>query len=95
MVQETLLLYTSDLILLTMAIDKLTELGWKYPAVDQDGNPVDSQGIADMLLAQASSKATAMDPFAAQGGELPPEEQVPPGAPETNGQPQTVDLGVT
>jgi hypothetical protein len=30
MVQETLLLYTSDLILLTMAIDSLSELGWKY-----------------------------------------------------------------
>lgn len=99
MVQETLLLYTSDLILLTMAIDSLSELGWKYPQQDAEGNPIDTQQIAEMLLAQAASKAAAMDPFAAAGGETPQEEFPPEGdglgAPESNGQPQTVDLGVT
>ena len=99
MVQETLLLYTSDLILLTMAIDSLSNLGWKYPQSDSEGNPLDNEAIAAMLLAQASSKATAADPFSAQGMEdgTPPQEQ-PLGGPETNGQPvdqQTVDLGIT
>jgi hypothetical protein len=95
-VQETLLLYTSDLILLTMAIDSLTELGWKYPQQDADGNPLDTEAIAAMLLAQASSKATAADPFSAQGLEEDTSAQEQPlGAPENNGQPTTVDLGVT
>jgi hypothetical protein len=95
-VQETLLLYTSDLILLTMAIDSLTELGWKYPQTDAEGNALDTEAIAAMLLAQASSKATAADPFSAQGLEQDTSGQEQPlGAPENNGQPQTVDLGVT
>lgn len=108
-VQETLLLYTSDLILLTMAIDSLTELGWKYPQQDAEGNPLNTEQIAAMLLAQAAAKAAALDPFAAQGletggGEFSSETPgqtpdfgatggVPTTTASTNG--QTVDLGVT
>ena len=99
MVQETLLLYTSDLILLAMAVDKLAELGWKYPQTDAEGQPIDTAAIVEMLLAQAASKAAAMDPFAAQGGEEPTEEFPPEGgglgAPEESPNGQQVSLGVT
>lgn len=105
MVQETLLLYTSDLILLTMAIDSLSELGWKYPQSDAQGNPLNTEQIAAMLLAQGAAKAAAMDPFASAGGEggFAEDSDQPPGgfpaegSPESNGQAngQTISLGVT
>lgn len=66
-VQETLLLVTSNLILTSMAISKLRQLGWEYPSVDPyTGQPLTDDDIAAMLTQQAANAAAAMDPFAAQ-----------------------------
>lgn len=67
-IQETLLLYTSDLILLTMAVAKLRELGWEYPTSSVDGKMLDDAAIAELLKAQAQEKAVNTDPFALTGG---------------------------
>jgi hypothetical protein len=63
-IQEMILLRTSNLILTSMAVKKLQSLGWHYPAVDQDGNPLDADGISDLLNAQAQQDASNIDPFA-------------------------------
>ena len=65
-VQETLLLVTSNLILTSMAVAKLRSLGWNYPTVDINGNPLNDDDIAAMLNEQASANAVAQDPFSAQ-----------------------------
>lgn len=67
-VQETLLLRTSNLILTSMAVAKLRELGWEYPQADDSGNALTDEDIAAMLTDQASSDAASADPFAASGG---------------------------
>lgn len=67
-VQEVVLLDSSNLILKTMVIAKLRELGWKYPTEDTMGNPLTDDDIAAMLLDQAKATAAALDPFASQGG---------------------------
>lgn len=67
-IQETLLLYTSDLILLTMAIAKLRELGWEYPTNSVSGEAYDDEAIAQLLMSQAQTKAVNTDPFALTGG---------------------------
>ena len=95
-IQETLLLQTSNLILTKMAIAKLRELGWKYPTTDDQGNALTDDDIVALLTDQASSAATAMDPFAAgaaggsnlsafdqAAGVAPPQGNVP--APGANG----------
>ena len=56
-IQETLLLRTSNLILTTMAIAKLRELGWEYPQQDENGNPLSDDDLAEQLSAQAKSDA--------------------------------------
>ena len=97
-IQETVLLDASGLILKSMVVAKLRSLGWEYPTVDPFTNePLDDVDIADMLMEQQAAAAKAMDPFAAQGGEepLPGEEETQPPGPETNGQPQTIPLGVS
>lgn len=65
-IQETILLQTSNLILTSMAIAKIRELGWKYPAVGPNGEHLTDDDIAQMLSDQASQAASAMDPFAQQ-----------------------------
>jgi hypothetical protein len=80
-VQETLLLVTSNLILTSMAVAKLRNLGWEYPAFDPvTGEPLTDEIIAQLLTAQSAANAAALDPFSASlaggGGEAPPEEQV-------------------
>ena len=107
-IQETLLLQTSNLILTKMAIAKLRELGWKYPTVDDQGNALTDDDIVNMLTDQASSAATAMDPFAAGAaggsnlsafdtatGTPPPQGNVPAPGASTNGNTpkQTLSLG--
>lgn len=89
-IQEAVLLDSSNLILKTMTIAKLRELGWRYPDVHPEtGEPLDDNMIAQMLLDQFSSQNAALDPYSAGlGGEVPPEENTPPDE-------QTVDLGVT
>lgn len=67
-IQEVVLLDSSNLILKTMTIAKLRELGWKYPTEDAMGNPLTDDDIAAMLLDQAKQSAAALDPFASQGG---------------------------
>ena len=65
-IQEMILLRTSNLILTSMAVEKLQSLGWKYPTTDPDtGEALDSNGIAKLLSAQAAADASAADPFAA------------------------------
>lgn len=63
-IQEMILLRTSNLILTSMAVAKLRELGWHYPATDPDGNPLDDDGIAALLVAQAQQDTANIDPFA-------------------------------
>jgi hypothetical protein len=69
-IQETLLLQTSNLILTSMAVNKLRSLGWKYPAVDANGNALTDDDIAHMLNDQATQAASAADPFAASASNL-------------------------
>lgn len=65
-IQEMILLRTSNLILTSMAVEKLQALGWKYPSTDPNtGAELDSTGIAALLSAQATADASAADPFAA------------------------------
>lgn len=82
-VQEVVLLDSANLILKSMAVAKLRELGWKFPSVDPyTQEPLDDEDIAEMLLEQAREAAAAMDPFAASGGlggeDLGGEEQPQP-----------------
>jgi hypothetical protein len=65
-VQETLLLVTSNLILSSMAVNKLRSLGWEYPTIDPNtGEALTDDMIAQMLNDQAAASAAAMDPFSA------------------------------
>jgi hypothetical protein len=91
-VQEVVLLDSSNLILKTMAIQELRDLGYKYPTVDPlTGVPLTDEDIAAMLLNQQAALAAAMDPYSqmgADGEQLPPEEQDTPDE-------KVIDLGVT
>ena len=89
-IQDVVLLRTSNLILTEMAVDKLSSIGWKYPP----GMSV--QEIVDALAQQAKDDAAAIDPYGAQvGGDGGFED----GATDDFGNPvpdtQTVDLGTT
>lgn len=66
-IQETILLQTSNLILTSMAVAKLRELGWKYPTVDAQGNALTDDDIAAMLQQQVTQNAQAMDPYGLGG----------------------------
>ena len=92
-VQEVVLLDSSNLILKTMAIQELRDLGYRYPTIDAMGNPLTDDDIAAMLLNQQAALAAALDPFgAALGGE----GEVPPGEEDPNTpDEQTINLGVT
>jgi hypothetical protein len=105
-IQETVLLDASGLILKSMVVAKLRDLGWKYPATDALGNALTDDDIAAMLLDQASAVAQASDPFSAGALGMTngiDEQGNPVSNPELNGQvpPQntpdktTVDLGIT
>ena len=61
-IQDVVLLRTSNLILTEMAVDKLSSIGWKYPP----GMSV--QEIVDALAQQAKDDAAAIDPYGAQVG---------------------------
>ena len=78
-VTETLTLQQANLILTSMAVAKLRKLGWEYPTMDPyTGEPLTDDMIAQMLTAQASANAAAMDPFSASlaaEGEAPVDEQ--------------------
>ena len=53
-INETVTLVTNNLILTSMAVRKLRDLGWQYPTVDPyTGEPLDDEDIADMLMQQA------------------------------------------
>lgn len=54
-IAETVLLHSENLITTEMAIDRLTDLGYKFPA-----------GAEAKLLEQAAAKVAATDPFAAR-----------------------------
>jgi hypothetical protein len=95
------LLRTSNLILTSMAVDRLSELGWKYPP------ELSIDDVVAALEAQAKSDSAALnagfgDPNAAGG---PTEDPNNPGF-DLNGNPidaagnpppdiQNIDLGVT
>jgi hypothetical protein len=64
-IQETVLLDSSGLILKSMVVAKLRTLGWRYPEVDIEGNPLTDDDIAQMLIDQQSALAMAADPFSA------------------------------
>lgn len=94
MIQEVVLLDTSNLILKSMTVAKLRELGWRYPTTNPEtGEPLTDDDIAQMLLQQYTAQNAALDPFGGgfadegAGEELPPEETPP--------DEQTVELGST
>lgn len=102
-IQETVLLDASGLILKSMVVGKLRDLGWKYPTTDVNGNALTDDDLAAMLLDQSAAAAAAADPFSAglgggggqldaSGNPINPNGQVPGG----NTPDQTlVDLGTT
>jgi hypothetical protein len=101
-VQDVVLLRTSNLILTSMAVDKLSELGWKYPpelSVDEVVAALEAQTKSD----SAALNAGFGDPNALAGGSA--EDPNNPGF-DMNGNPidaqgnpipdqTSVDLGVT
>ena len=67
-IQETILLQTSNLILTSMAVGKLRDLGWAFPNVDPNtGDPLTDDDIVAMLLDQANAAASVG--LAALGGQ--------------------------
>jgi hypothetical protein len=87
-VLETTTLQQANLILTSMAVDKLRSLGWNYPTVDPlTGQPLTDDMIAQMLTQQTALAASALDPFASQGGfgdpaqnaqdEIPQDQTIP------------------
>jgi hypothetical protein len=88
-VQEVIQLDTSNLILKSMAVAKLRDLGWEYPTVDPyTGEPLDDNDIADMLMEQVKESASAMDPYASTSMGAEVDEFGNP-----IDQQQTIDLG--
>jgi hypothetical protein len=90
-VQEVIQLDTSNLILKSMAVAKLRDLGWEFPSVDAYGNPLTDDDIAGMLLNQSAAAAAAMDPFSmgfGGGGE-------DPNAVSNTPDEQAIDLGTS
>lgn len=93
-INETQLLYTNNMILTVMMIQKLRELGWRWPTHDETGMELTDDMLAEMLVNQSATQAAALDPFGlgAQGGA----EGDPNAEPEANTpDDQTVDLGTT
>lgn len=88
-VQELVLLDSSNLILKTMTIQELRNLGYKYPTVSPDGQPLTDDDIANMLLGQSAALAAAADPYAGAFGGNEPDQQG-----NTPDQ-QNIDLGNT
>lgn len=68
LVTETITLENNNLILKSMAVKKLRELGWEYPETDDAGNPLTDYDIAGMLYNQMSLTMQAMDPYGGMGG---------------------------
>lgn len=66
-VQEVIQLDAANLILKSMAVAKLRELGWAYPDVDASGQPLDDFMLAGMLYQQMSLSMQAMDPYGGFG----------------------------
>ena len=91
-VQELVLLDSSNLILKTMTIQELRNLGYKYPTVSPDGQPLTDDDIANMLLGQSAALAAAADPYAGAFG-----DQGGNGADQQGNTPdqQNIDLGNT
>ena len=66
-IQEVIQLDTANLILKSMAVSKLRELGWKYPEADASGAELSDWDIAGMLYQQMSLTMQAMDPYSGMG----------------------------
>lgn len=101
-IQEIIQLDTSNLILKVMSIQKLRELGWRWPTHDAYGNPLTDDDLAAMLLNQSAAAAAALDPYSAGlgGGATdeagnPVDEQGNPVDQGNTPDEQTVDLGQT
>jgi len=97
-IEEIITLDQSNLILKSMSVAALRDLGWRYPSIDPyTGQPLTDDDIAMLLLNQVKQSSAAMDPYAgtsdtSMGGV----DQF--GNPIDQGQApdqQTVDLGVT
>ena len=72
-----------------MTIQELRNLGYKYPTVSPDGQPLTDDDIANMLLSQSAALAAAADPYAgALGGNEPDQQGNKPDQ-------QNIDLGNT
>lgn len=97
-IEEIMTLDQANLILKSMSVAALRDLGWRYPSVDPyTGEPLDDNDIADMLMEQVKEAASAMDPYAnTAGAAMGQTDQFgnpidPNAAPDQ----QTVDIGMT
>ena len=96
-IEEIITLDSANLILKSMSVAALRELGWRYPSVDPyTGEPLDDDDIADLLMEQVKASASAMDPYANSAGAAAGNVDEF-GNPIDNTAPdqQTIDLGVS
>lgn len=96
-IQETVLLGTSHFILKSMIVAKLRELGWKFPQVDAQGNPLTDDDIAAMLTAEAEADASLGLSALDTGGQVDENgNPIDPNNPDQNAPDQTtIPLGVS
>lgn len=90
-VAEVVQLDQANLILKSMAVAKLRQLGWRYPTVDANGNALTDEDIANMLLNQQAAIAAAQDPYASLADPNADPNANPSGQDQTNGQQNTPD----
>ena len=94
-INEIVLLDTSNLLLKSMIVAELRDLGYRWPTVDQDGNELTDEDLAAMLLDQSAALTAASDPFAAASGGNPADQGFPDDQQSNTPEVQTIDLGTT
>lgn len=100
-IEEIITLDQANLILKSMSVAALRELGWKYPTVDPyTGQALTDDDIAAMLLNQVKEASAAMDPYAGSAGAASGFDEFGNPIDGANGQVNTpdqttVDLGIT
>lgn len=94
-ITELVTLDGAGLILKVMVVAKLRELGWRWPTHDPNGNALDDNALAQMLMDQTAAVAAASDPFSQMGGF---DDGTGDGTGDQGGNTpsqQSVDLGIT
>lgn len=94
-VDELVLLDTSGLLLKSMIVGELRDIGYRWPTTGPNGEALTDEDIAAMLIDQSATLAAASDPFAAAGGGNPADQQFPEDQQSNTPSDQTIDLGNT